>query len=653
MKLRVFKSSEGSKKHIYDQFVFRNVVVLNMLHKTIGDFAVLKIKDHIKCEIWKVEYSNDVPKDCIYLNQIQRIYYEIALNDEIYVSKYTYVHFSDNKSPKSICAKLSSFGRKMPVEYLHQNFSDIVSEISKKMMGHVVIGRQPFCINHSDYNFKIEIADAEPRTYISNDTVWTLTQYNGANINVASNLSIIINDVSDLPLTSWNLKNEGVGGLKNATQELFRRAFSSRQNPQGANKLGTQHVRGVLLFGPPGCGKTLIARKLAELLSKKIPPKIVSGPEIFDKYVGGSSEKIRNLFIDAESDEKKLGPKSPLHVIIFDEFDSIGAKRSNGDGTADNVGNQVVNQLLAKIEGPEQLNNVLLIAMTNRKDAIDKALLRPGRFEVHIEIKLPTLDERKEIIEIHCSTMIENGAIEDTVDVNYLAKKTHNFTGAEINGLIKSAASYALARTIDINDDDHKISINSSSPLVTVDDFEMAFCDIRPQFGIQQHRMFQKDGIESDSESGINREIETENSLSYIYANYEIAKFIEELQTLCVYMDMKQMTIHEKKVGKFALDSGIDCLMCIDYFDMIGMNESQKCLHIKDMYIEASKTSNSLVVINDANTIIGYNNYNNYFSGPILQTIITLMRYYKNVKTIVTFTVDMKMNHLFDVVITI
>jgi vesicle-fusing ATPase len=406
---------------------------------------------------------------------------------------------------------------------------------------------------------------------------------------------------------------------------------------------------------------------LAELLSKKIPPKIVSGPEIFDKYVGGSSEKIRNLFKDAESDKK-----GDLHVIIFDEFDSIGAKRSSGDGTGDKVGNEVVNQLLSKIEGQQKLNNILLIAMTNRKDAIDEALLRPGRFEVHIEIKLPRLDERKEIIEIHCLKMIQNGAIEDSVDLDDLAKRTHNFTGAEINGLIKSAASYALSRTIDINDEG-MIHVNSIKPLVTMDDFDKAFTDIKPQFGIQQHRMFQKsetesqsdeqksifplDNSKSDASSDANKNSEMANpleqivTLKNIYQNHEIPSFISSYQTICMHMNIKEMIDHEKKVGKFALDSKIDCLMCIDYFDMIGMNESQKCIYIKNVYVEASKTLGSLVVINDVNTIIGYNNYNNYFSVAILQTITTLLRYYMNVKSIVTCTGDMKMDDLFDLII--
>ena len=673
MKLFVFKSHESHKKHIYDEFVFRNVVVVNTKHKIDlsepkgqTNFVIFRIKGITKCEIWKIEFNNDVPEGKIYLNQIQRTYYDLALNDEITVSKYTYSKLPRNlfsgESKKPICVKLSSYSKKMQTESFNNKFSEIVGNIKDVMINHVVIGSQPFCIGYQDFSFKMEIEKNELRTQIDGETVWKITHFNGVEIVYDTKLGtktfeLPIIDYVDLPLISWDLKKEGVGGLKDATQELFRRAFSSRQNPKGALKLGTQHIRGVLLFGPPGCGKTLIARTLAELLSKNVPPKIVSGPEIFDKYVGGSSEKIRNLFVDAERDEKAYGPKSPLHVIILDEFDSIGGKRTNGEGTSSNVANEVVNQLLSKIEGPEVLNNILMIGMTNRKDAIDKALLRPGRFEVHIEIKLPTFDERKEIVEIHCSKMIENGAIDESVDIGQLARKTHNFTGAEINGLIKSAASYALSRTIDINDNDHKISVNNSNPFVTLDDFEKAFNDIKPQFGIQQHRIFanavNEQFVDENNVENVRVENIIENNLTSVYKTHSIPEFIVLYQTIGIYMNVKYLSEHEKKVGRFALDSNIDCLMCIDYFDMIGMNESQKCLYIKDMYIEASKTSNSLIVIHDANTIIGYNNYNNYFSGPILQTITTLMRYYGNVKTIVTFTVNMKMDDLFDCVINV
>ena len=152
------------------------------------------------------------------------------------------------------------------------------------------------------------------------------------------------------------------------------------------DKYGIKHVKGMLLYGPPGTGKTLIARQIAKALNCD-DPQIVNGPEIFDKYVGGSEEKIRKLFANAESEYAKYGDESNLHIIIFDEIDAICRPRgtvSSGTG----VHESVVNQLLSKIDGVHALNNILVIGMTNRKDMIDEAVLRPGRLEIHKEIGL-------------------------------------------------------------------------------------------------------------------------------------------------------------------------------------------------------------------------------------------------------------------------
>ena len=144
----------------------------------------------------------------------------------------------------------------------------------------------------------------------------------------------------------------------------------------------------MLLHGPPGTGKTLIARKIAGALNCE-EPKICNGPEIFDKYVGGSEQKVRELFADAEAEQAEKGDESGLHVIIFDEIDAICRARGSRGSDSTGVGENVVNQLLSKMDGVESLNNILIIGMTNRKDMIDEAILRPGRMEIHLEIGLP------------------------------------------------------------------------------------------------------------------------------------------------------------------------------------------------------------------------------------------------------------------------
>ena len=151
-----------------------------------------------------------------------------------------------------------------------------------------------------------------------------------------------------------------------------------------------KHVKGILLYGPPGTGKTLIARQLSKALDiDEKNYKKVDGPEIFNKYVGESENNIRKLFEKAKSDEKALGPKSPLHVVVFDEIDAVCKQRGMYENSSQ-TNDAVVNQLLSIIDGVDALNNILVIGMTNRKDLLDEAILRPGRFEVHIEVKLPT-----------------------------------------------------------------------------------------------------------------------------------------------------------------------------------------------------------------------------------------------------------------------
>jgi vesicle-fusing ATPase len=203
-----------------------------------------------------------------------------------------------------------------------------------------------------------------------------------------------------------------------------------------------KHCKGMILYGPPGPGKTLIARKIAQVLNCH-EPKVVNGPQIFDKMVGGSEKNIRDLFAEAEADQAENGDESDLHVIIFDEIDAICRKRgSTNSGTG--VNESVVNQLLSKIDGVESLDNILIIGMTNRLDMIDEALLRPGRFEIHLEIGLPDEAGRKQIFSIHTSKMKKNDLLEPDVDINALAQMTKNYTGAEIEAVCRSANSFAL-----------------------------------------------------------------------------------------------------------------------------------------------------------------------------------------------------------------
>lgn len=286
----------------------------------------------------------------------------------------------------------------------------------------------------------------------------------------------------------FKFEDLGIGGLDDEFSVIFRRAFASRIFPPNLiEQLGIMHVKGILLYGPPGTGKTLIARQIGKMLQAR-EPKVINGPEILNKYVGQSEENVRKMFADAEKEYKEKGDESELHVIIFDELDAVCKQRGSGAGGGTGVGDSVVNQLLSKLDGVDQLNNILLIGMTNRKDMIDDALLRPGRLEVQVEISLPDEKGRGQILKIHTSKMRENGRIASDVDLEELAGLTKNFSGAELNGLAKSAASFAFNRHTQAGSM-AAVGKDVSNLVITRQDFLGALSEVTPAFGVSDEEL--------------------------------------------------------------------------------------------------------------------------------------------------------------------
>eukprot|EP00168_Porphyra_purpurea_P003000 TRINITY_DN1357_c0_g1_i3.p1 TRINITY_DN1357_c0_g1~~TRINITY_DN1357_c0_g1_i3.p1 ORF type:complete len:557 (+),score=258.51 TRINITY_DN1357_c0_g1_i3:242-1912(+) len=280
----------------------------------------------------------------------------------------------------------------------------------------------------------------------------------------------------------FDFEKMGIGGLDTEFSAIFRRAFASRVFPPAVvSKLGVSHVKGMLLYGPPGTGKTLIARQIGKMLNGR-EPQVVNGPEILNKFVGQSEENIRKLFEAAEAEYAEAGDASELHIIIFDEIDAICKQRgSAGAGAAGSVHDTVVNQLLSKIDGVNSLNNILVIGMTNRKDMIDEALLRPGRLEVHVEISLPDEHGRAQILRIHTGKMRANKMLAPDVSVESIAARSKNYSGAELEGVCKSAASHAMNRLVDFRN--LHAAVDGTKVLVSADDFTRALEDVQPALG--------------------------------------------------------------------------------------------------------------------------------------------------------------------------
>jgi len=421
-------------------------------------------------------------------------------------------------------------------------------------------------------------------------------------------------------LGDFDFEKLGIGGLDQEFNKIFRRAFASRIWPQHIIKqMGISHVRGMLLYGPPGCGKTLIARQIGKILNAR-EPKIVNGPEILNKYVGGSEEKIRELFAEAEKEQAEEGDHSMLHIIILDEMDAITKKRgTNRDGTG--VSDSVVNQLLSKIDGVDSLNNILLIGMTNRKDMIDDALLRPGRLELHVEIGLPDKKGRIQILNIHTKSMKAANRIsaEALDNLEMVAEKTKNFSGAEIEGLIKAATSYALTRCVDVKD--LSKPPDEKNLILKLEDIERALDDVEPKFGAKNTELkaLYRNGFVPYGES-------------FDYIMNTMDRLVDQVRSSDKTPNMSVLLRGPPSCGKTAIaakvavDSGYPFVRMISADEMIGYTESAKCSVVHQAFLDAYKSPLSLIFIDDIERIIDYVAIGPRFSNTVLQTLLVLLK---------------------------
>ncbi len=278
------------------------------------------------------------------------------------------------------------------------------------------------------------------------------------------------------PNTKWT----DIGGLENAKEKLRELVELPLIRPELYKAAGIQPSKGVLLHGPPGTGKTLLAKAVANESNANFIS--VKGPELISKWVGESEKHVREIF-------KKAKQVSPA-IIFFDEFDSIS--KSRGSGIGNDASEKVVNQLLTELDGIEDLENVMVIAATNRKDLIDPGVLRPGRIDAHVELKNPDENTRLQILKVHTKEM----PLEKNVKLEEYVKKTKDWTGADIAAVVRNAGINSIKRNYKQED--------LKKVIITKSDFDKAFKEISEQI--------EKPLVEDNNKETANKQIQNKKS---------------------------------------------------------------------------------------------------------------------------------------------
>jgi len=398
-----------------------------------GDALLIRGKKDAAATAWPSD-ADETPPDAIRLDGSLRRNVGVALNDMVEVSRSTV------KPASSII--LSATTGNVNID------SDFESFVKNRMKGMPIVEGNTISIVVLGNPMTFVVAKTSPRGVVS------VTESTSLHVRVGAG------EVS----TELRITYDDIGGLGHQLRKLREIVELPLRQPELFNRLGIEPPRGVLLYGPPGCGKTMIAKALATESQAKF--FAINGPEIMSKYYGETEAKLREIFKEA----KENAPS----IIFIDEIDAIAPKREEVFGE---VEKRVVAQMLSLMDGLSERGNVIIIGATNRMDDVDLALRRPGRFDREVEIGVPNTAGRLEILHIHTRGM----PLDSDVDLKRLAEITNGYTGADLKALCREAALNALRRIIPQADSFSKVPSSTLEKLkVNLSDFMSAYKDIVP-----------------------------------------------------------------------------------------------------------------------------------------------------------------------------